>query len=236
MVSKSETFFQFPIKGLHLKIPISLVTPEEAKSRVNLIIDHCVMTAASSIWELSSDDRLKIEHLERAAKLLSVKYSSGPNYILRDPPKLPQQGGETLVRIRSDILWDVFHQRLPWKLFAVLCGVYAGIGTSRYKCLRMSYLNALSLGYSRPDQVPEIESGNLMSRFRMSRTVAALESRGLFVRASVDGRNYFYSHRISQAELDEAIVTRAVEKAKQRQKSKTDELRERVLAQLKGLE
>lgn len=148
---------------------------------------------------------------------------------------LPATGGNNSVRVRSDIFLDAYSW--TWRDFAYLCAIYAGIGdcgtkVKRAKLLRTDQISAMACGFSRKCSDCE---GYMLDRYAANRTINKLVGRNLFVRASADNRNFFYSHRMSTEEIASFVVDDAVERKRRQTKLKTDILRREVMKKLAAI-
>ncbi|MFN9248668.1 MAG: hypothetical protein ACK6DS_16515 [Planctomycetota bacterium] len=145
--------------------------------------------------------------------------------------KIP--GSNLRVRVRADLRWD-FRESWDFRDSAILCGVYAGIGDARFRRLDCNRIRALAMGFSSVKELQQYGQGIPELTDRQVRyTLRRLEMRGLFQRATPDLRNFYYSHRLNQEELDNEIAQMAARKRKQRPSVK--ERQKAIMAQIEEL-
>lgn len=229
-MSKSDTYFQFPIAALQFRKPIDKVTHEEAKSRLHQIVDYCMIEVGTAIVNRDNDDavaaqceryaqRHSLKHDKRykhqsiwlcGADTLNVQIRQVDNRSGKDSweaiSKL--QGGRKQVRLKSDYVWEAINGEWNWRDLATLCGVYAGIGAARMARLSFDYIAIMSMGYSsRLELNAAGQSENVLDRRKTGYTVRSL-SGSFFVSASPNFRHVYYSHSTDITGLANALVAK----------------------------
>ena len=128
-----------------------------------------------------------------AANYLNVRLGNRANVkpilkILRSPAK----ARSTMVRLRTDLLWDIHDQDWNNQMAKTLIGVYAGIGADKSKWISWSHLQALSAGFGSMRQV--IASGG-ESKLASEKSIRYWENRlwdrGFFQQCTMRNRRYF---------------------------------------------
>lgn len=125
--------------------------------------------------------------------------------------QMARHGPEPLVRVRSDIVWDALHERIPYREFAVLCAIYSVIGDKEWPVkITRETINTRFLGYKneavassygfRRDGMKELTERKLKD------TIKKLEARGFFVKVNPSRTEAYFSHRMSRRELADAVI------------------------------
>lgn len=126
------------------------------------------------------------------------------------------------VRIRSDIFWDAFEDRLPYRLFAVLSAIYSALGNKPVMWISRSLIRCRTLGY-KSEAIFRAEFRNCKKRShdqaeplterQLRDALDILEERGfirrLFYKPSQ--RTYF-TNRLSREELIAEVAKIEAEK------------------------
>lgn len=219
-MSKEDSFFQFPVAALHHDKAVSDVTRKEMVNRISEIISYCIVDIGKGIVaEKPADDVFEIALRYSKPKNLPCKTDkdrivfcgaeqlnvtvseAGWNYRSEVYEKIKGKPfGRCLVRLRSDLLWDALNNEGwgDWRDFAVLCGIYAGIGAYKRQKLTRDRIGALSLGFNGQRERDAFNATALQMTDRQTRrTIENLRQRGLFVVASPNGRHNFYSNRLT---------------------------------------
>ena len=123
-----------------------------------------------------------------------------------------------LVRIRNDLWWKTFaphtqEHHLSVREFRVLCAIYAAIGAKPYAKASLDLLRRYASGYPQRAvfesalAAPSRASSILTSKqIRSTRDV--LETLGFFAKFTFNKGECFYSNKMNQAELHEAVGRR----------------------------
>lgn len=153
------------------------------------------------------------------AMITGVTLGGEPGKIARgqkDYTILPEFG-RRYVRVKAEFVWDIRdNPSWKWREFAVLCAIYAGIGTKPFTILSYDQIAAMAQGYNGirefADQKKEPER---MTNRQVQWTVKKLLSKGFFTMVCPDRRKNYYSNRLSQKELVTAVA-RSIAKRKAR--------------------
>lgn len=246
-----KNYYQFPIGALRFDTPLDEVSPDDARQRMQLISAWCVGRVASQLyigdefWRIADDaarDHPDCDHKDErigrllvASRMLHITLGS-----LDDPDyyESAQLNDYTRpdARVRTDIFLD-FRDSMTWREFAILSAIYAAIGRDQLRKVSFSWINALSLGYSRPsDAIKPL----FLTRYQMRATVAKLQLRSLFTRASANSRDYFYSNSCDQTQLEQAVIAieakKLVRKVERKQRESTARIKAGVLKQLEAIQ
>lgn len=237
-ICMSENYFQFPISALsfgmfresrwndvlHLacwdygrkaieKTPHSVVTTEVEQ----YLVKHPECTGNSKL----SDHR---ELLFGCSRLHVVKFGSIHN-ALSDARQVRDHCAATpypLVRIRTDLWWKTFTPEsdsapISFREFAVLCAVYAGIGSKPYSKLSHKYLRIRAAGYVTWEDFirnQKLTSPNsiFLSARQIRTTLDALEANHFFAKFTYNRGECFYSNKSTHSELSSMIEKRKLRK------------------------
>jgi hypothetical protein len=129
-------------------------------------------------------------------------------------------------------MWE-FRDSWAFRDAALLCGVYSGVGNAKYRQLTYERIQILALGYASgaefKQHCPRLLP--MLSDRRVAYTLSRLEQRGLFQAASPNGKDKFYSHRMSEQEFISALAQRVAK----RERRKADNKRAAIQAQAQAL-
>ena len=228
-MSKSDTYFQFPIAALQHGKPIDQVTDEEMKTCLLSIVDYCIIEVGTAIVERDNDEaviaqceryadshQLKLDKMHKhhriwlcGADTLGVSVPSCDNRSGKNSwdaiKRLP--GGRKQARLRTDILWDAINGEQNWRQLSTLVGVYAGIGAAKMTRLSFDYIGILALGFSSKAEMNSArQSSHVLALHQTRWTVNELAKRGLFVKASPNRRHMWYSNSMDLIRLANALV------------------------------
>ncbi len=249
-ITKSDRYFQFPLKCLQISPEIDAATEEEKFSAGHDIIDWCIQDVGNKAdihdeevlriakdRAANSNDHIKNEYVLRpdhikllwATSTLNVEITTIYGQLKSQKARAERieirQGGKTLVRVRTDILWDAIkNTSWTWRDFSILCAVYAGIGAKRAANITYEQIGYMALGFTSKKDYQAIrnnliESGgwdNVIDK-KMRRpltikqvrgTLDDLESRRLFVSATPNQRHRWYSHCMTLQELMDHIIAK----------------------------
>lgn len=238
-----QRFFQFPLSLLELGAT--------AKDKVNYIIGYSAISAG-----LHREKVIGKEQSVKIAKELSDKLSvTGfhPSNILHrawalgkdivgycwhDSPKycldfyelcerhLAYCGPTPLVRVCQEIIQETDKGEFDFRLFTVLCAVYAPIGDKSYAIVRRDRVRAGALGYSRasllfdregkltPDGVARLskrtDGARPMTINQVRYALKRLHERKFFSRLQPfrNGRSVYYSRSMNHEELSATLLKR----------------------------
>ncbi|GAB5516576.1 hypothetical protein [Rhodopirellula baltica] len=254
-MSASDKYFQFPLAAIRLNKNLNDVDDDQRRCSIGRIVDYCLQVVADGamsrdpdeIEEVANDYYDAHENIEKpksrevqrlfwAAEMLGVVFTGSLN---RQALRLIQEtidstpGGRRMVRMRADLLWDARDsQNWCWRDFAILSAIYAGIGDRQRHRLSFDFINTMAHGCSNGDELDaHVSSDLILTRRQIRSTIESLDRRKFYVRASVDGRRMWYSHRMSQKELMESLVEEKVQQI-ERQKGQ----REMTLAMQRAVE
>lgn len=234
-MSKQDTYFQFPIHALHFGKKLDDVSHEEKSERLHRVANHTIWTLGVTRMQTAEFGQ---ETAEKEAARLSYKWFDSDNddhvaamlgamaigwqvghadNVSLAKNRIPHRAfGERTVRLREDIHREYrVNPNQPWRELAVLSAIYAGIGSKQYARLSYDQIRAMALGYN---GIVEYDKHNADGRKRDNRltvrqtqyTVGRLHERGLFVRVCPNNRHLYYSHKMTAAELGQAIVKKVV--------------------------
>lgn len=230
-MSKTDSYFQFPIGVLRFDKPIDQVTDEEMKTRLFQIMDYCIIEVSYEIVRRNNDAAVAAQ-CERYVSKHSLKVDMGSKHVkiyicgadtLNVPvPFVDGQsglgswnsinnlpGGRKQLRLRADILREAINGEWRWRELATLCAVYAGIGASKMAKLSFDYIATMSLGYSSKAELKLAgHAGSILAMHKTRWTVNALFDRGLFAKASANGRHMWYTNSMNLIGLANALVNK----------------------------
>lgn len=249
-MARSDRYFQFPIRCLRLDKRICDVTTEEKKDAINGIIRWCLADLASKAdeeeaWKIAEttidrqpnvedDGEFSTASLLWAASTLQITLGGGDLTVCQAAQARidSRKGGNLQIRLRADLMWDA-KKSWPWRDFATLCGIYAGIGSNRMRSLTMDGIGATAMGFNGQRERDVHDAKLLQLTVEQTKNdVRKLHGRGFFTKASANGRNYWYSHRMSAEELDNALVEmHSTKKTRDSANSRTRRIRERIAKQ-----
>jgi hypothetical protein len=260
-MSQHDKYFTFPIALLQLGKSLDDVTPSEAKTRVSEIMDWCLWEMNKHLAEKRtsepSADVMLVDMASRhsnhpgafdcddeidwlaAQKMFGIVHNvpceQGKKLAEAIKNRVSMNAGKKLARVRSDILWAVMDGKMKWRDFAVLVAVYAGCFSERAAAasLKFSQLRTMAIGYGSAKHCSDHNAAGLvLSEKAIGRTVAKLQQRGWFVKASPDnGRNTYYSNKMSEAQMIHYVVQIKVAKIqKQRSKRTPRQINQEVTA------
>lgn len=253
-----KKYFQFPLKALRLAgKPIDTVADDDGRRIIGNIIDYSVWQVGSDYWNADSKQAeiLANEHASTnpddvemdsenavivlaGAQVLGVQWSNGlqeqfiPGIQKNHETITKIPGGNTLVRIRADLLWSA-KDHWNWREFTTLAAVYAGIGRNEMKRLTFDRIGAMAMGFSGQRERDGFNAKAMQLTDRRTKTtVEKLERRKLFVRASANGRHVFYSHRMK---LDDMLTRLAARSPKAYPSMKDRQIRIKEIAESRGI-
>ncbi|KLU02972.1 hypothetical protein RISK_004942 [Rhodopirellula islandica] len=239
-MSVSDKYFQFPLAAIRLNKNLNDVDDDLRQFTIAQIVDYCLQVTADNAHDRDPDEvedvaeayheehpgteKPKSREVQRifwAAEVLGVAIQSPIN---RPAMRAIQQkidnvpGGRRMVRVRADLLWDARDsKRWCWRDFAILCAIYAGVGDRDRHRLSFDFINTMANGCSNAGELARgVHSDLLLTRRQVRSTIESLDSRKLYVRASLDGRRMWYSNRMSQPELMESLVEEKVQQTEAR--------------------
>lgn len=255
-MSKNDKYFQFPIAALRTigtrkkKSCLLNVDRDEANKNLDSIIEFCVVDAGRKFVARHNSDAVE-NMIRRQVESCGYKLD-GSEHAMHVVVGLDvcgvQHGSASItrttyfdrchwiqglssskqVRLRADLLWDYRASKndWTWREFAILCGVYAGIGRHSSQRLSFEYIGALASGYSRlQDAKQNVE---LPARHLIRYTVQALERRGLFTSLSPNRRHVYYSNNLDVSGLSKVLVDRKLASAKTQRQAAQQELENRI--------
>lgn len=238
-VAKSSSFFQFPIRGLFQNNkPLDDVSWEERKEAIQRIISATIVNLGESLQSSEHAQEEAIRYAEKhpdrtkwfdcdndwhigilvASRKLNVLPAGSDNYYTKKYLIPYQNYGSMLVRVRGDLLWEYHDNKMAsWREFAVLSAIYSGIGKQAYTRLSYERIRCMAMGYNGIDEWktkgPSMKRKDPRLTPRQTEyTVKKLYERGLFVRACPNRRHVYYSHKLSEGELEKSIAVLAVKK------------------------
>ena len=197
----------------------------------------------------------RYSHLIRLYRPICEAFAHAAGYTEAYIGTMPDGKGDLSVRMRSDIILDLLYEgQMSLRRFRVLAGLYAAIGSAKYRRISLKHLQYLTGGYkskagfenavgwqTESDDVPPLLT---VDQIRYTRN-KLLDTRWLA--KHYNGRHCFYSNRLSNDELALKVLgdkyyrtdrklreAKAELKAKQQIAEKQREL-ERVKAQIKDL-
>jgi len=117
------------------------------------------------------------------------------------------------VRIAKDLVFETRDNRgMSYREFSVLAALYSSIGAKKYPVrITRDRIQCRQLGYKSPAimqvELPKRTDGaKPLSLHQINYTLNALHERRFFARARANERQTFYSHRMTQEQLEEALI------------------------------
>jgi len=239
-MSKHDAYFQFPLHALYRDDkPLDKVIHDEKCDAIQRIVSHTVLKVGHSImgqdWSLQAAEEYASkcrgdiwnEYDEEnethvaiilGCRKLGVTPGGFDNFTDERKAIRYRPFGNRTTRIRGDILWNTHNNRpAPWREFAVLSAVYAGIGNKQYCRLSYNQIRSMAMGYNgiqeyedHAKKTPGRKKDHRLTVRQTQITVHHLYERGLFVRLCPNGRHVYYSNRMTATALGRAIIKREV--------------------------
>lgn len=232
-MSKDDAYCQFPISLLQAGVPLDKVSRNQKYSLINDIVSISAYEAGRKAIENGNidDDRIEDEFLEfdiddpTDDQRYQVAGDITLGLIIREPSeefslikKLERPGGKKLARIKLNLALEARDSdHWTWRDFAILCGVYAGIGARKQSQLSFEYIGILASGYSSKDNLLAYSKIKAPSRHIVRYSVRKLAARNLFAYACPDVRHNYYANSCSSEGLQERLIEEAkrnIEKSK----------------------
>lgn len=189
-----EPVFQFPLALLAVE--------RECGPALQKIVDFCLVNVAEN---LADGDRVELEHLERARKMLDVSVPN-PGGTLAAGKKLRSQylGGtrDAWVRVKANWLWGCHNDGAPtWPEFRVLCGIYSVIGEKPFARVSAESLRFRSAGARSKAVYDPNRDHDLLGEKEVRLITDRLELRGFFARFCYRRRITFFSNKLGRDDL-----------------------------------
>ena len=122
-------------------------------------------------------------------------------------------GRDVEVRVEKKLVFETRdNQGMSYREFSVLAALYSSIGAKGYPVrVTRDRIQCRQLGYKSPaimaTELPKRTDGaKPLSLHQINHTLNALHERRFFARARANERQTFYSHRMSQAQLEQALI------------------------------
>lgn len=254
-MSRDDSFFQFPVAAIYTGKHPDHVTDDEQHRYVQRIINYCLHSLAESAndRDVGEVEETAVGYCERmglprpksrahqrayhAAVTLDINFPSASilDLLPRDYNEIASRAyGNKQVRIRSDLLWSANNHEFSWREFSILCGVLAGVGAKPFHRLSFDYIATMSYGVSNFGERGQLIGDDCqLTRRQVRYTIEKLDRRNIFRRASPDGRRMYYTVRMAQDELMNALAKSLAAKCKPKgsQRSATEAIR-RVASQM----
>lgn len=213
---KDDVYFAFPLS--------ILAYPPARKPRgLDLAIYDAVSRLAKATYsDVDFDDERVVAYAEEhdisdaeeypgfvvAASTLNVDMHGGLSSRLLKLENFQEwherQGrSKQIVRIRSDLFWEAYQDRMPQRRFAVLCGLYARIGAKNYAKVSVEDLQRLAAGLASRDELKRhrarriadrIDAAEILSPDKIRYTVTRLVADSLVTRYTFNRGETFYAH------------------------------------------
>jgi hypothetical protein len=126
-----------------------------------------------------------------------------------------KHGPDVEVRIRKDLVFETRDNKgITYREFAILCAVYSFIGSAAYPVrIIKEAIQTRMLGYKKREIMEtEVAARNdkvqPLTLRQIGYTLNALHKRKFFARARANERQTYYSHRLTQEELEEELFKR----------------------------
>jgi hypothetical protein len=239
-MSNNDPYFQFPLSALAWG-----KTPEARKSA---IMDFCIVEMGRNRGAAMTTAEMKAEvatwpaenhpaglrltdrgHLALCVgmKVLKVAHGNVQTITLNAVTlshaiagMAAKHGASPFVRIRHDLFWDAFKEKMEYRRFAVLCAVYAVIGAKEYPVrITRDRIRAGALGYKTAAMMtPEVialrtDGAQPLTDMQIRRTLDELENASLITRVQVSKRKVVFSNRMDRKEMTAAVLATATKRA-----------------------
>lgn len=179
--------------------------------------DHLAIVIAKSMLKVTGGDVVSCSSTARDVSWLLDRMQA-------------KHGCSPTVRIRHDLMWDCIDGSLNYRLFSVLCSVYAVIGSKKYPVgITRQRIIAGALGYKSPKLMTEEE---LKSRTdgavpltvkQVRQALDELERRSLITRVQASRRKVFFSNRMTREQMRKEIISATVRRRVKLKKYRQDD-------------
>jgi hypothetical protein len=122
-------------------------------------------------------------------------------------------GRDVDVRVEESLVFETRDNHgMSYREFSVLCAIYSCIGAKKYPVrITRDKIQCRQLGYKSPAimqaELPNRKDGAQPLTLRqINLTVDKLHERGFFARARANERQTFYSHRLTQEQIEQALM------------------------------
>jgi len=227
---KRASYLQFPIAALRLHKNISDLSRDEMKAALRDIVGYCLWSLSDRLTDAHGDDlvtwirdeqpELGEPECDRQIGIVAAARTIGVRLHSLDVAPIEESftridervGGRLLVRLRSDIAIEAMQSsRWTWRDLATLCGIYAGIGRRKMIVLSRDRIGAMALGYTGQRERDAHDAIRLQLADHKTRyTIEKLDSRKWYCRATANGRHIWFSHRLSNEELEAALIDHCI--------------------------
>jgi len=220
-----EPYYQFPLCFLQLNI--------SETEHVQNITSYCLIDRGEKLVKGGDVDSMIVA----AAEQFGLTAGSG-NAIHQHYEGLRQHqrdyeriaGPDVLVRLRSDIIWAGLNKGgLSMREFLVLTGIYAAIGGKTYGPIALDRLRYLAAGYKTKkayDAVNGWRPGAPLLKKKKATAISLTDAQIKYTRNGLrelkwfaschDGRRVYYSIKLNNDQLKNAITRRMQMRQKQR--------------------
>jgi hypothetical protein len=124
-----------------------------------------------------------------------------------------EHGRDAEARIARGLVFEARDkQGISYREFAVLCAIYSCIGGKQYPVrITRQMIQCRMLGYKSPDVMRSeianrLDGAKPLTLRQINYTVDALHERQFFARARANRRQTFFSNRMTQDELESALI------------------------------
>jgi len=124
-----------------------------------------------------------------------------------------QHGRDVEVRIRSELVFEARDKNgISYREFSILCAIYSCIGAKKYPVrITREQIQRRMLGYKTQSVMQaeigkRIDGAKPLTTRQINYTLDRLDERQFFARARANKRQTYYSHRLSQEQLEEKLV------------------------------
>jgi hypothetical protein len=252
-MARSDPYFTFPIKLLRCNCHPKQLSDDGFDSMLDAIVVYAIgymieqadvdneetvgiaekeLHHQPNVADCDDDDAVR---LLWAARSLGVKlHTDDVSYYTNKLTKVDRVGhGKTMVRLRTNILWDVRQSRcLTPMQFMVLCSVCAAIGDNKVRRVTRARLVALSTGLSGKDELAKFGPKKRIEEHQVRTALDTLGKRGFFVRVCVNRRHTWFSNSMSESELIEAVAKQEAKRPKRMTNSQKAEAVKRRIEQI----
>ena len=125
-----------------------------------------------------------------------------------------KHGRDVEARIATRLVFEVRDKTgMSYREFAILCAIYSCIGAKAYPVrITRDRVQCRMLGYKSPaimhaELANRTDGATPLSLRQINYTLDALHERRFFARARANERQTFYSHRLTQEELEARLIT-----------------------------
>jgi hypothetical protein len=225
MSDDGKRFFQFPIACLSY--------PGTFQERIDAIISYAIVQCGErQITEMGPEGDAWIDRMEKVQPMSpdALLASAGGEYLrltltpehtalryqqMRDHIETVEEyGGSMLCRVELGLVLDTRDGKaLSEREFSVLCAIYASIGAAPKKCISAQVCGRLAAGiYSNAAfaAAASKDRARILTPRQVRLTWRKLNQLRFFAMLTVGRRKTYFSHRLTQSELEDQLFSSAM--------------------------